>query len=432
MIENNTNSQTPCYYDDEISLVDLAGVLIRRKWLVIAGPILLGILAAGYALMQPVEHMASSMIEIGQLYNSGGEGYRKIETSNAIKNRLNSLGQTVGLQLQQKLDKQESSEEKLGFSVAQDFKINIPEQGTIVNLEVKAPKSSYALDFLKEVENVLIKQHNRIFDQKKNLAQNDIQRLKIKNQNIETGIKELKNQIAEIKRKYENKIGEKENTIARLTNTIENLKAEKDFLHGRIQLLEAEKKDLKERIDSVQKRYDQFLKSKVQADNEANNAAAIGLMLFNSELQQMREYRDQLRDRLMFQIPEQINQLRTDLKNLNTNISNHQEELKLEKKKLAQLKPEMKDRIFDVQGQIQEKKNQQKENDLEIDGMEMKLNNMISTRVLQEPIYSRKPVSPNVKMFMALGIVLGFFLSIFGAFLVEFWETNKDSLRGRD
>ena len=430
-IKGGQNTAAPDYYEDEISLVDLVGVLFRRKWLIIAGPLLLGILAAGYAFMQPEAYMASSMIEIGQLYNSGGEGYRKIESSNAIKNRLSSLGQAVGLQLQQKLDEEESPGEKLGFSVKQDFNISIPEQGTIVQLELEAPRSSHALDFFNGVERGLIEQHKRIFDQEKTSVQNMIQGLLIKNRNIDTEIKELKNQIAEIERKYESKIGEKQNTISRLTNTIENLKAEKESVRGRIQLLEEEKKDLRGRIDSVQERYTQFLNSKVQANNQADEPAAIGLMLFNSELQQMRKYRDHLRDRLLFQIPKQISQLSASLKKLNSDISNHREELKLEKKKLSQLEPEMKDRIAEVQGRIQEKKNQQEENELAIEGTRVELDNMIATRVLQEPVYSRNPVTPNVKMFLALGVVLGFFLSVFGAFLVEFWENNKDSLKNR-
>lgn len=423
--KESRNAVEPDYYEDEISLVDLIGVLFRRKWIIIAGTLLLAVLAGGYAFIQTPKYTASSMLEIGQLSNPDEGGYEKIETSEAIKNRLQSLGQTVGRQLQQELDT-EDSEEKLGFSIKNDFRIELPEQGNIVNLEIEAPQSSHALGFLENLGGKLIKQHNRIFTQEKTSIQNQIQRLNIQNQNIDTDIKDLKNQIKEIKRNYESKTGQKQNTIARITNTIDDLEEQKNFLQERIGLLEEERKDLKERVDLAEKRYSDFLNHKMEANDRAGQSAAIGLMLFTSELQQMRRYRDQMRDRLLFNIPEQISKLNTDLKELNSNIHNRKEELELENKLLSQLEPEMEDRIAKVQGQIQAKKNKQEENRLNINGLEVKLDNMIATQVLLEPVYSEEPVSPNIKLNAALGIVLGFFLSVFGAFLVEFWENNKE------
>jgi len=412
---------------DEIDLADLVGVLVRRKWLIIAGTLLFMAAAIGAAFLMPAKYEATSLFEIGQLYTEEN-GYRKIEASGAVKNRIHSLGQAVGWELIQEKKDQGNPDEILGFSLKEDFSVEIAEEENVVTATVEAPSDSKALIFLNRVEHRLIKNHNRIFSQEKMQIQTSIKRLEIQNQNIDIQIQELKTRVSEIKRDYAAKIGEKKNQIKQLTNKIDDLNARKSYLKGRIQLLEEEKKELQSRIDKVEKSYNQFLNYKMDANTQASESAAIGLMLFNSELQQMRKYRDQLRQRLLFGIPGQISDLDTDLKELQSSLQNRKAELSLEKKLLEHLEPEMKDKIAKVEWQIQEKKNQQAENRQEIKSLKSKIDNMISTRVVLEPVYSEDPVSPNTKLLGALGLVLGLFVFVFGAFLMEFWESNREKI----
>jgi uncharacterized protein involved in exopolysaccharide biosynthesis len=47
------------------------------------------------------------------------------------------------------------------------------------------------------------------------------------------------------------------------------------------------------------------------------------------------------------------------------------------------------------------------------------------TQLLLEPRFSEGPVAPNRRLHLALGLVLGLFLSVFAAFVVEFWANNR-------
>ncbi|MFA9462544.1 Wzz/FepE/Etk N-terminal domain-containing protein [Thiohalorhabdus sp. Cl-TMA] len=52
------------------------------------------------------------------------------------------------------------------------------------------------------------------------------------------------------------------------------------------------------------------------------------------------------------------------------------------------------------------------------------------TEVVMEPTYSENPVAPSTRMIAALGLVLGGFMAVFLAFLVEFWVNNRDRIKG--
>ncbi len=67
---------------------------------------------------------------------------------------------------------------------------------------------------------------------------------------------------------------------------------------------------------------------------------------------------------------------------------------------------------------------------LKLDKLETELASIRPTEVMLEPTYSKGPVTPNLRLNVALGLVLGGFLSVFAAFLWEFWVNNRDRIRG--
>jgi len=50
------------------------------------------------------------------------------------------------------------------------------------------------------------------------------------------------------------------------------------------------------------------------------------------------------------------------------------------------------------------------------------------SKMVMEPTYTEDPVAPNTKLIAALGLVLGGFLSVFLAFMVEFWVNNRERI----
>lgn len=153
-------------------------------------------------------------------------------------------------------------------------------------------------------------------------------------------------------------------------------------------------------------------------------------MLFSSEVQHMQNYLSQLRDRLLLQIPEKISELNTTLQELDTKITNTQAEKALEQKRLAQLKPELKEKIEETRGKIKRLESSKEEIQIDINELQNRLDNMMTTHVIVSPEFSVHPVSPNQKLNVALGLVLGLFLSVFLAFITEFWQHNKERIKG--
>lgn len=76
-------------YDDEISLIDLWIILVRRRW-VVAGVLLLClVLALGWALLKPPTYQYESTIQVGQVFTAGG--LRPIESVNSVLARIQEV-----------------------------------------------------------------------------------------------------------------------------------------------------------------------------------------------------------------------------------------------------------------------------------------------------------------------------------------------------
>ncbi|TGG95238.1 hypothetical protein E4656_02115 [Natronospirillum operosum] len=80
----------PHYADDEISLVDLAKILIKRRWWVLGTAALIILAAFGYtriAPTEPVRHEMVTFYEVAQYQNAGGE-YVPLQAISDVLQRL--------------------------------------------------------------------------------------------------------------------------------------------------------------------------------------------------------------------------------------------------------------------------------------------------------------------------------------------------------
>ncbi len=511
--------------EDEIDLAELVGVIFRRKWLIIGLIVIVGLAAVAYTLRQPEKYSASTMIEIGQVYT--GDGFRKVESSTSIKNRVTSLGEAVKGNMKKDLPEKDV-QEALHFSLKEDLEIEVPKDGTMVTMSLEAPKSSMARPFLRNVTQALIEDHDRIFNQERTSLANQIQSDQIRMNTVETAIdttrrnyatkkldlqsilerldiqdQELSNELQQLQRQFANQMQVKENAIQQLTNkmneanrtfqenlqkkenqiqeqqhAIGNIKTQIEVIQQEISLLDQERDDLAKRITKNEERYNQLLDSKWEANKKAAGAEAISLMLYSSEIQHLQNYLDQLRQRLLFDIPEQKSKHRARITELNSKIQNVEAEIRLiqtqkeqlkerkteqlqnllaqqelERIKLDQFTEELKEQTQTLEGKKQELQINKKERRLEleqldqelqdkvqnlqadqkqlqikIDESQSKLDNMITTQVLVAPQFSENPVGSNLKRNAALGLVVGLFLGIFGAFVLEFWRKNRDKI----
>jgi capsular polysaccharide biosynthesis protein len=485
--------------EDEIELADLAAVLFRWKWLIVGLTVVFALLTFAVTSMMTEKYKAVTMLEIGLF--STEDGYETVEAPKAIKNRVGSLAKAIGRQMARDLPVSgEGPAVKLGFSVNKDLKIEVPDEGRVVSLELTAPMESEALAFLSATGERLIGDHNRIFDQHENHLINKIQHNEVSLREIDIQVNKILNHIAELKRQYEKMISEKKNriallnhsiqnlesnkkvlkekiniallnhsiqnlesnkkilkekiNIALLNHSIQNLESNKKVLKEKIKLLGQEKQDLELRIKEAEVRYDSLIKSKLGAIEQAGSGEAVGLMLFSNEVQHIQSYLTQLRDRLLFKIPENIAELENQIEKIDreiveirdqtaleiTGLENQIEKIDreiveirdqtaLEITRLEQLDPELEQKIEESKGQIQSLENQKEKIRLEVNELKNRLENMIRTKVIMAPVFSADPASPNLKLNLALGLTAGFFVSVLLAFMLEFWRRNKQKIR---
>lgn len=427
--QREDNPQEPTHYppnEDEIDLADLVGVLFRRKWTIVVTTVAVLLLAFIYTVIQTPVYNASSLVELGQVLTE--DGYQKVESPNEARNRLTSLAQSVANDMNRASPKNET----LQFSIENNFKVNAPDEGNIIALEVESPHDSKTLTFLDKTTQEFIADHNRILDQEKNQIETQIKTKKIAKENVNIQLAKLNNKMHQIKRDYSQDRTIKQNEINRLERNIENIQSEKNYFKQKISLLQEEKKSLQERIEQAQERYDQLFNSKLAANREATGANAVSMMLFSNEVNRIQDQIYQLRDRQLFKIPEQTNKLQTRLQEINSQIRNKRSEKELAVQELKQLEPERKEKIEEIQGDIKAKKRKKDKLQIDIDDLQNRLDNMITTQVIMEPRFADNPSSPNIKLNLALGLVLGVFIAVFFAFLREFWVRNKDKILQRD
>jgi uncharacterized protein involved in exopolysaccharide biosynthesis len=404
-------SQDPRHQEDEIDLADLVAVLYRNRFLIVVATLLVTLAAVGYTLLQPKQFKATSFVEVGQTLVDGT--YHNIEAPEAIKNRYKAEAQSLARSFEGN-----GQDNRPKFSPEKGLTVAAPENGNMLRIELTATEDSRALAFLQRVNQDLIKAHERVFSQKKAQIHNRIEQQKL-------AIQRVDNQISEKKRVFHLKKVDQKNKVARIQGEIANLKTRQETLREQLDLLKQEKADLEKRIEETQAQYDQLKDSKTAANQNASAQGAIGLMLFSNEVLQVQRYLEDLRTRSLFKIPERRAKFQAELKELGTQIQNKKAELDQARVKLSQLDGELKSAIEDLNAEKQEHR-------LTIQGFENQLANMITTQVTAEPAFSDKPVGPNLKLNAALGLVLGGFLSVFAAFLVEFWRANRNRIKNYD
>ncbi len=246
---------------------------------------------------------------------------------------------------------------------------------------------------------------------------------------MENQISSLQEVLEQLNRKYKENILSNSNLIDRMKNEIVMAMSQKKLLLRKIEYYEEEKKDLALQIKDVDKRYNLLVDTRSKASGGVEkDMDAVGLMLYSSELQHTQAYLTQLRENLFFRIPEKISETENRIESVDVNLQKIEADIKLQKERNNQLEPEYNDKKSTLNRQIESIKMDILSVDKGIADIKAKIRDMVQTKSLMDLQVSENPVSPNVKMIMALGAVAGLFFSVFAAFLLEFWKNNSKKI----
>jgi LPS O-antigen subunit length determinant protein (WzzB/FepE family) len=278
----------PYYYEDEISLIDLWLVLVKRKYLLMGILAVFVVVGLVLALVTPKKYNYSTSIEIGSRVSSGNT--QPIENPETV---LAKIQESYIPLIQHGYRKQNPADDgSYGISA------RIPKGSQIIVLQSEGPE--------------------QVGDIYKRLQQNVVNQVKDDHQRI-LGI---------IRKELEIKRNEAMNKLEDLKETGQFLVARESRLTSLTQLLQDQIKGAKNDLELAEK-------NRRRAVAGATNASkAMTLLMLDNEVRQQRERLAKLEERLMVDIAEGQDRLANE-------ISDNTRQQQTQKDKIARIEAEL-------------------------------------------------------------------------------------------
>jgi uncharacterized protein involved in exopolysaccharide biosynthesis len=161
-------------------------------------------------------------------------------------------------------------------------------------------------------------------------------------------------------------------------NELERLQARKEALQGRFEDLDAREKSLQQRREELQSELERLVD---QRNNAADDVSTRSLMTLNSRIASLRDDVTGVNDELTQRIPTERREARLELATVRSEMDAKRKTVSRAERRLSQVQP---------------------------------------TRLASEPEQSLKPTGTSGKLILALAMVLGAMMAVFGAFVWEF------------
>jgi len=384
---------------DEISLIDLLRVLLkRRKTLYLTFLLVFGT-AFAYAILLPSKYEYATTIEIGTIVRQTPQGEQTI---------LIDEPQTVAAKLQNSyipLVLHDYAQAHPGDPARYELKVEVPKNSELVVVKGKGSedKEKTYIELLTDSVAKLVKDHERLM----NIARSQLE-AKLVQVKLALSSQEDDKTLNVLKSDYEQKIQAAKAKIEDSQDQIELATKKKRRLDDKAKLLENQIKDLSKNIqDSLH--YRQAAKKDLQ-----NGSDAMTMLLIDNEIQQNQNQLSDLRS-----------QLQVDLKNEQEDYIRQIESQTLRKevavKELNSVKDSYEKALKDYRRDLIQRRQDVKE-------AETRLENSKQTAALVAPMRSNEPVGISKRNLIVLGIFLGLFLAIFAAFIHEFLANIRQQM----
>lgn len=387
-------ASSPINPEDEISLIDLWLILVRRKRVILVG-LLIGVVASIVLLSVPEKYRFHTTIVLGQLnYTS------QIDTPETV---LAKLKEGYLPQILKRLMAEDKN------AKAYKLQVDIPKKSNLVIVEAKGSlqdESTY-LQLINDTAQALVQDHDKILAPAVAKLSTQLELAK-----LELGTTRDDHIFAVKLNTFKQKIAN-----ARLK--LLALKDQRKIIESRYKYTEIEDGLAKTQHQEYESTLKTALKNRAESIKQSGNpATAVTLLMFGNEIQHYQNRIAELDQRMHIVLPEKRENLQKQLED-NTRaqqqqteqISNYQAEL--EKMHIDRTKLES----------IQL---------LAIKQIESNIEGMRPTIVLGHASRSIRPVGIGTAVKIVLGIILGLMMGVFGAFFVEFLsKTRKISAQPR-
>lgn len=434
--------------DDEISLVDLWLVLLRRRWLIIGVFLTTTACGSGYALLQmTTEENFVTPLQIGQYLGEYGST-RAIEPADELATRLrNSLLPAIRQQVATELAEQDPATATAQEAEPPDVAVELPEEANssrLVLLQSKAPAAeqdeielfhSRILEKVKE-------EHGRQLEIEQNRFQSTLESKRLdlddflaerpqRRQDLENNVEDAKAKVEEIKGESSGKRLELEHEIANAESRIKGFKQHNKRLQESIARLEQRRDFLQQREATLVQLIEDFRPAELRSLNEteSSNNIATGVMLRGSLTANLHHQLAEVREELLLGLEERHAELESRLEEGQYNLQRVEQERAEKRSKLTQLEARLESQKREAENKLAnqelllnqfedsfERKVQRKRNELQ--ALEPQQGNFQPTEAAV--IASNTGHVDNQQgLIAALSAILGLMLGIFGAFFAE-------------
>jgi len=375
---------------DEISLIDLWLVLVRRKRVIFAA-LLLGVAAAtAFALLVPETYRFFTTVALGQLTFKNDEQI-KILPLDSPQNALAKFQNAYIPQVQAKLLEKNAD--------AKDCKLvaKIPKGSNLVMVEAKGSEKDgpTCLRLISDAAQALLRDHDRILAPVK-------ARLSAQLGGAKLAIEAIRDD-----RIFAVKVNALKRQLSSARHKLSALEDQKGLLESRYKHVDTERDLATKALQDNAATLKAALKNRAATIKQSGNpATAVTLLTLGNEIQHYQDRIANLDQRLSINLPEKRETLQKQLEDNNRTQQQQTDLIIGHEAELAKLHI---DRTRKESAQL-----------LTIKELESRIAEMWPTRILHKASRSIAPVSSSTTVKITLGLMLGLMLGVFGAFVAEF------------
>jgi Chain length determinant protein len=440
-------------YDDEISLLDLWLVLVKRKSILLG--IVLAFLAAGitFAMMKPVSYQYSAVLQIGLMASGDGDSAKLIfiESPGNVLEKLSKsyIPLAVSNYLNQHPELQSIPNFTAKMAKKSDL-IAIETRGIekqsamyleIINSivgyiqkdhqpQIDITRSEYELSLQKEMMIMSVLKDPLTLKLKKKKLESDLLRSSIQMKNLKDSrlVQVLKQDLVMQRKGHTNK-------LASLTDNYKRLSSELGRLSKVDSLLEKRISELTNTINNELKNRD------FTARSISTGPEAMTVLLLDNQIQTNRNQlasleerlnikQQKLREKLDNQIKENI-RLQDYHQKLAEDISNKLQKMDIDNSQLQQKTAVKLSGLQLGLDKLQlEHKNSILMQQQKIDEIAIRLKGLRDTQTLTAPMQSLKSVGAGKILIVIISLFAGLFVGIFSVFFLEFLSKAKEKTDG--
>jgi len=280
-------------FEEEINLMDYVKVLLKRKWLVIACFVFFVLVAGVISFMMPKVYKIETVLEVGRIQKeTENDPEQLVESPTQLLGKIE--GDVYGIRIRQNLNISEQKYPKI--------KAENPKDTNILVISIESADAEQAKQILMEKNSLIIADHEKIIETKKELLGKEIESIEEKIVTTQEDIKITLDKITPL-----------ENDILRIEAKIMILEEEKENLEDKISALQEQLVfeqtpgtqfalfDAKERLaDKKQETEDLYLRinslrSGIEEYNSEMNSLERAITDYNSQINSLRAGIEEIR-----------------------------------------------------------------------------------------------------------------------------------------